>query len=137
RLTAGAGQDFRWHVGTRSACIPTAWFSADRDRLGRTLKRARPAHGDAPDLGEDQEAVVQPSATVLPHLRIGEAGVAADTLKAGIARRLASADAAEECLKGVVQPQEHILQDLGIDLGELRAGLLQIWQFRLLLVVGG
>ena len=47
------------HIGAREADIPAVRFPADRDGLGRALQRAGPAHGNAPDLGEDQEAIVQ------------------------------------------------------------------------------
>jgi hypothetical protein len=65
---------------------------------------------------------------MLTDLWIGEAVVATAALKAGIARRLSSCRATEVCLKGAVKPQQHVLQDLGVDLGIVRACCLQVWQ---------
>jgi hypothetical protein len=75
---------------------------ADRHRLGGALKGPRPSHCDAPDLGEDQEAVVQPRTSVLSDLGIGEARVLPPALKAGIARRRTGLDPAKERLKGTL-----------------------------------
>src|SRR5262245_54982064 len=52
------GQRLYWHISAGEAGIPPIRFSADCDGLGRALKRARPADGNAPDLEQDEEAVV-------------------------------------------------------------------------------
>jgi hypothetical protein len=57
-------------------------------------------------------------------------------LKAGIAGHLTILDATEECLKGALDAQHHILQDLGIDVGVFGHRLLDAGQFGLLLKVG-
>ncbi len=61
RLLPSGGQGLHRHIRTGEADVPAVRFPTDRDRLGRSLNRAGPAHGDAPNLGQDQEAVVQAS----------------------------------------------------------------------------
>src|SRR5262249_27251534 len=109
---------------------------ADRDRLGRALHRARPAHGNAPDLGEEQEAIIQPGATVVSDLWVGEAVVAVASLEAGIARRLPFPDARKRRLKCSVYAEYDILQDLGVDFGVFGHSLLDAGQLGLLLIGG-
>jgi hypothetical protein len=69
-------------------------------------------------------------------LRIGEAVVAVASVETWIARRLPFADAAEECLKGAVDTQHDILQDLSVDLAVFWHRFLDVGQLCLLLVVG-
>ena len=76
------------------------------------------------NLGEGEDLPIQREA----RLGVGEAVVAALSLKARIARLLPVPDAPEEGGKGFVQAAQHILQDLardvlvagigGLDLGE-------------------
>jgi hypothetical protein len=113
-----------WYISAGKACIPAIGFSADRDRLGHSLQWAAPTDGDAPDLRQDQEAIVEPGATVVSNLRIGEAVVASTPMEARIAWCLSSIQPAEERLKRTLYAQHHILQDLGVDLGILRQRLL-------------
>src|SRR5215472_9140910 len=44
---------------TRETGIPAVRLATDRHRLGRPLQGPRPAHRNAPELGEDQDAVVE------------------------------------------------------------------------------
>ena len=83
------------------------------NRLGRALDRTRPLHAAAPDLGEDEEAIVQSRAVAL--LLEGEGVVARAPLKTRETRLLAAVDAPEERLVGLVQPGQHILQDMRVD----------------------
>ena len=63
-----------WHINTGEADIPAIGFPAERDSLGRALQGARPAHGDAPNLGQDQEAIVERRA--IAELLVGEGVIA-------------------------------------------------------------
>src|SRR5262249_26141316 len=98
-------------------------------RLGRPLKRAAPPHGEAPDLGQDQQAVVQrsPIAALLGGDRVG----ATAPLKARIARRLAVLDAAEERLLRPVEPGHHMRPALRADVAVVRPRLCASWQVAL------
>src|SRR5262245_20421565 len=73
---------------------------------------------------------------MLAYLRVSETVVAVASMKAGITWRLAILDATEERLKGAVYAQYHILQDLAVHISVLRHGLLDVWQFRFLLIIG-
>jgi hypothetical protein len=53
---------------------------------------------------------------MLAHLWIGKGVVAVAGMKAGIAGCIARLHATEESLERPVDPQRHVLQDLGIDL---------------------
>ncbi len=72
---------------------------------------------------------------MLAHLGIGEAVVAVAPVEAGIARLFTCAHAAEEGLKGMLNTQHDILQDLAVDLGIVGHGFFNAWQFGLLLVI--
>src|SRR5690349_14345383 len=97
-------QGMRRDLRTREGNIPTVCFFADRDGLGRPLKRAMPAHQDAANLREHEAAVIQTGATMLPHLRIGEGVVAVLALKTRIARPLTLPHTAKERLERLIQP---------------------------------
>src|SRR5262249_29464817 len=77
-----------------------------------------PAHGDAPDLGEDQLAIIQPGAVAV--LFVGEGVPAGAPLGAGEPRVFAGAQSPEERLRGLVQPGEHVVQPLGLEGGRGR-----------------
>src|SRR5262249_50465120 len=109
----------------------------NRDGLGRADERATPAHGHPPDFGEDEKAVVQPRTPMVSNLGIGEGVVSSAALKTRKARRLARLYPPEKGLIGALDAQQHVLQDLGVDLCILWAGRLQVGKFRLLLVVAG
>ena len=116
------------HLGTGEGDVPAIRLSADGDGLGRALQWARPTHRNAPDLRQDQEAVVQPRAAVLTHLGIGEAVVAVAALEARIPRRFTRRHPPEERLERLVQPMQHVLQDLGVEVPVLGTHLLDARQ---------
>src|SRR5262249_57197762 len=103
RLVAGQGQRCSRHLGTREARLPAVCRSAARHRLGRPRERAGPTHGEAADLGEDQEAVIETRAPLLTHRLVGEAVVALAALEAGRARCLTCRYSAEARLECAVQ----------------------------------
>jgi len=86
-LLSRRGERQHRHVGTGDADVPSVGLFADRDGFGRALKRARPAHSDAPNLGQDQEPVIQ--CRSVAELLIGETVVAICPLEAGITGLLA------------------------------------------------
>jgi hypothetical protein len=123
-----------WHIGAGEAGVPAIRLPRDRDRLGRPLKRTRPARRDASNLGEDHKAVIQLCA--VPDLRRGEAGVAVPALEARVARCLTRLHAAEVGLESTRYPLRHVLQDLAVNLAVFRQGLFDTGQLGLLLGVG-
>src|SRR6476620_5694659 len=92
------------------------------------------ANGDAPDLRQTQHTTVQRRAPTI--LGIGEAVVAARSLKARIAPCLACLYTAKEGLERLLQTTQHLLQDLRVDLGIVGKGGFEVRHFRGLLVVG-
>ena len=84
--------------------------SADRDRLGCSFQWATPTDGNTPDLGEDQKAIVQ--RRPVAELLVGERVVAVAPLIAWEARLLSRLHPAKERLIGLVEPRQHILQDM-------------------------
>src|SRR5262249_19060242 len=108
RLASSDGEWLYWHIRAGETDVPTIRRFGDRDRLGRALDWARPANGNPPDLGEDEEAIVQCRA--VPKLLVGETVVAIAPLETRVARCHTILDAAEKGLKSSIQPSEHILQ---------------------------
>ena len=131
------GEGLNRYVRTGYAGVPAVRLLGDGHRLGRAIEGARPTHGHAPDLRQDQVAIVETDAAMLADLRIGEAVVATPPSEAGIARCLAGSHATEERLEGAIQSREHILQDLRVDLRVLGESAFQVGQFGLLLGVRG
>ena len=131
-LLSGGGKACIGHVGAGEADIPAVRFPADRDRLGRAFQGAAPAHGDAPNLGEDQKAVVQ--GRPVAELLIGEGVLAGARLIAREARLLSRLHAAKERLIGLVEPREHILQDVLVDGRVLWKVGADVLEFRFLLI---
>jgi hypothetical protein len=81
----------------------------------------------APDLGEDHRAVLQPRAVA--RLVAGEGGETVAALEAGVPRLLASLQASKECLLGLVEPGQRVLEDMTLDGGvrwNLRTHVLQL-----------
>src|SRR6478736_5473603 len=76
RLLPGGRKGLYGDVRAGDACVPAVRLFGDRGRLRPAFQGTRPAHGDAPDLGEDQEAVVYARAAVVSHLWKGERIVA-------------------------------------------------------------
>src|SRR4029077_9909609 len=74
-------------------------------------------HTDAPDLGENQIAVIE--SCPVPLFLVGEGVVAVPALEGGEGRPLAPLEATEECLVGLVESREHILEDVEVDRGIL------------------
>src|SRR5262249_35341745 len=89
----------------------------------------------APNLGEEQEAVVQAGAVA--ELLVGERVRAVAPVEAGRAGRLPLADAAEERLGGVVEPGEHVLQELAVARRRPRPRRAEVLQFGFLPVARG
>src|SRR5262249_41527217 len=106
-----------------------------RDRLGRALQRTMQSDGDMANLRQTEHAAVQHHVAAI--LRIGEGVVAIAPLKARISGVLTRLQATEEALKGTLNAPDDILQDLCIDLGIFRVGVLELREFRLLLIVAG
>ena len=71
------------HVSAGEAPIPAVRFMSDADRFDGALEGATPPHGNAPNLGEDQKAILQRGPVA--ELLVGETGVAALSLKAWVA----------------------------------------------------
>jgi hypothetical protein len=113
----------RWRQGlyryirTGEANVPAIRLSTDRDGFGRTFQGTRPAHGDPSDFGQDQEPIVE--CGPIAKLLVGEASVAIHPLKAGIPWRLACRHAGKEALERSVEPCEHILQHLRMNVAIL------------------
>jgi hypothetical protein len=122
------------HLGTGETDIPPIDFPADGDGLDCALYGARPPHGKTPDLRQDQEAVVKPYPIL--KLGIGEAVIAFTPMEPWIAGCLPFTDALEKHLECSIYTQDHILQDLAMDLAILRHDLLDTGKLGLLLVVG-
>src|SRR5260221_3529374 len=101
------------HLRAGEADVPAVGLTGERDRLGRARDRTGPMHAEAPDLGQDQGAVIELSAVAI---RLeGEAVEAVAALEAGEAGFLAALHPAKERLIGLIQPGEHILQHVAID----------------------
>lgn len=105
--------------------IPAIGTVAKGASLGLARERAVGAEPDAPDLGEGQPTVFDPGAPTFAELRISEAVIPAPPSEAGVARLFARLAAAEECLKGAVNPVEHVLKHLGMDTRQIRVLRLQ------------
>src|SRR5262249_59017614 len=58
-LLSSERQRFYWYLRTGDGDIPAVRFPADRDGLGRTLKRAVNAHGDPANFGEAEHPAIQ------------------------------------------------------------------------------
>jgi hypothetical protein len=82
---------------------------------------------DTPELGQDERSIVEPRAVAI--LLETERMVAGAALKAREARFLAPRDAPEEGLIRLVEPREHVVQDMGVEggvLGKLRTDGLEL-----------
>src|SRR5262249_38140287 len=97
-----------------------------RPAHGQRTASARPAHGQPPDRGEDEEAIL-PCGSVA-NLLVGEAVVATAPLETGRTRGLSGLDAAEEGLERPTQPGQYVLQHLGVDVAIVRPNLFAVWQ---------
>ena len=71
-LAPRRGKGLRRHVGAGADGVPAVRLLGEGDGLGCSLQRARPAHGDAANLGEDEETVIQPRAVVVLRIVNGE-----------------------------------------------------------------
>jgi hypothetical protein len=131
-LPARERQGLAGHLGARERDIPAVRFPADRDRFGGPLDGTRPAHRDAPDRGEHQEAVVE-SGTVAKCL-VGEAVETNMPLETRETCLLAALHPAEERLVGPLEPREHVLQDVAVDGGVIRERGPDVLQLGFLLV---
>src|SRR5258707_12701808 len=65
RLLTSRRQVRTRHLGAGDRNVPAVRLPANRDRLGRPLDRTGPVHGQAPDLGQGQEAVIKPGAVAI------------------------------------------------------------------------
>src|SRR5215467_10403980 len=101
------------HLSTRDGYVPAIGLFGDRDCLGRPFYWTAPVHRDTPDLGEDEGAVIQPRPVAV--FLEGEGAVAIAALEAGEPRPLTALHAPEERLIRLVQPRQHILQDVAVD----------------------
>src|SRR5690348_917250 len=135
RLLAGRRQGLGGHLHTGETDIPAVRFFGEGDGLDRAFHRPGPAYGDAPDLGQDQIAVIQPGAVVV--LLAGAGVVAASALIARETGLLSRRYPLEECLIGSVQAGQHVLEDVRVDGRVLRERFADRLQFCLLLEAGG
>ena len=131
-LSSSRGEWMHGNIGAGEAHIPAVRFPADRDRLGRALQRARPAHRDTANLGEDQEAVVERRAVA--ELLEGERVVTGRApWKRGKPAFSPACIATKERLIRLVEPRQHILQDMRVDGGVLRKRSTDVLEFGFLL----
>jgi len=91
--------------------------TAHATRLDGPSKRTMDDRLEAPDLGEEHPVTVQ----LVPRLRIAKRVVPFAPTEARIARRLTCLHATKERLKGEVNPNGHVLQDLAMHAGQRRA----------------
>src|SRR5262245_35903224 len=98
-LPSSERQWLYWYLRTGDGDIPAVRFPADRDGLGRTLKRAVNAHGDPANFGEAEHPTIQYGAVAI--LGIGEGVIAVLALEAGIARRFPIGESPEEGVIGL------------------------------------
>ena len=123
-----AGKRLYWHIRAGEADVPAVRLSADRDRLGRAFQRAT-----------DQRTAMRPilertrkplsSVGAVAKLLVGEASCSGSL--PGSADSPASRPSrirAEERLEGSVQPGQHILQDLRVDVAVFGPDLLDSGQ---------
>ncbi len=90
-------------------------------------------HTETANLRETEQPTIQRHAA--PILGVSERVIASSALETGRARRLPFLHPGKESLIGAFHAQDHILQDLRIDLGQLRTRHFEIRQFGFLLVV--
>src|SRR5262249_32214586 len=126
RLTTLEREWLRGYFSAGEADVPAIGFSSDRDRLGRAFQWARPAHGNTPNLGQDQKSIVQPR--TIAKLLVGETSITLSALEPRIAWLFTCRHPSKEGVVGVVQPGEHILQHLTVDSAVLRADFLDGWE---------
>jgi hypothetical protein len=134
RLLAGERQGVGGHVRAREAAIPAVSFMGDGHRLDGALKRATPPHRNAPNLGEHEAPIVK--RRPVAELLVGETGVAALALETRISWLFSSLHPAKEGLECPVQPGQHILQDLGMNVLVLGSHVLDGGQFGTLVGAG-
>src|SRR5215472_3170376 len=79
RLFAGQRQWLGGNLGARKTGVPAIRFPADGDRLGDAMQGPMEPDGNTAKLRQAEDTAVQYSAVAI--LRIGEAGIAATSLK--------------------------------------------------------
>src|SRR5260221_6515800 len=89
------------HLVAGEVDVPAVRLIGDSDGLGCAFDGTGPADGDAPNLGEDQIAILEPRPVAI--LFVGEGVVAVAALKPWEARLFAIREPAEERLIGRVQ----------------------------------
>jgi hypothetical protein len=112
RLLAREQQGLGGHSGTRDRHVPPSGCFGDRDRLGRARAGTGPVDAAAPDLREDQGAVLPPRAVAI--LREAERVVAVPALAAREPSLLAARHPPEERRIGLGEPGEHVLEDVAV-----------------------
>ncbi len=110
RLVPSGQQGLGRHIDAGAHDVPAVGFLAHRDRLGRAVHWPGPAHGEAPDLAQDEIAVIQPGTVAI--FLVGEGVGAVRPLEAREAWLFPVRQTTEERLVRLVQPSEHILQDV-------------------------
>src|SRR5258707_5832010 len=95
-------------VRTGEADGPAIGRARDRARLGRALAGTGPVDAAAPDFREHQGTGVQPGAVAL--FLAGATVGAVPAFAAREARLLAALSPAEERLRGLVAPRQHVLE---------------------------
>ncbi len=108
------------HLGTGDGDIPAVRLFRDSDGLGRALDGARPLYAEAPNLGEDERAVIQPCPVTVFFVGERAVAIAIAPFEAREAGLLAALYPPEERLLGLVQPRQHVLQHMAVDRGVLR-----------------
>src|SRR5258706_14645876 len=132
RFVSSGQQGLGRHIGTGEHDVPAVGFLAHRDRFGRAVHWPRPTHGEAPNLAQDEIAVIQLDTVAI--LLVGETVVAVAPLKARETWLFPPRQTTEERLVRLVQPREHILQDVCVDRSVLREIRPQVLQLCFLLV---
>src|SRR5579871_2229137 len=135
RLFALQRQGLDGPSGTGDTGLPAIWFLNDADGFGCAFQRTGPAHCDASDFRENQEFVVHLSAPMRAYLGKGETVIAVAALEPGIAGLITVGNAPKEGFEGPFHPQNHILQDLGIDRCTIFPIGTYLWELGFLLVV--
>jgi hypothetical protein len=132
---AGGQQRLYWHIGAGEADAPPIRFFRDRDRLERTLQRARPPNGNAPDLGQNEEPIIRDEVQcrAVTELLVGEGAPTDTRLIARESGSLSTLDTTEERLVGLVQTGQHILQHMAMDGGILWHSGANVLEFGFLL----
>src|SRR5262249_22535842 len=109
-LVTGGGHALSGHLSPGAQDSPPIGCAAAGDGRGGACHGARPRHGDTPERSEDQDPRVARCAVA--KLLVGEGMPARTRRIAGNARLLARRPPAQDRLRGLVEPGQHVVHDL-------------------------